>query len=176
MGSWVKQHTDRLEHPKLLQVGPLAEHLDDRAIMWSNREMTDGFVPTAKVRTLVDWHGIFAADAKGKPKAVDPMALAAELVDAERWHAVDGGFEIHDYLEHQRSKEQILKDRAEGAARQKSYRDRRKGDAVTTEVRDVVTSDGSNTGSAARSTPTVTGALEKRGKSGEQQGQTVVAA
>lgn len=115
----MKHYDERLEHPKLVKVGPHAEHLDDRATLYANKNLTDGFVPTSKVRTLVDWHGIFEADAKGKPRPVDPMVLADRLVEADRWERVDGGFQIHDYLEHQQSKAQILERRAKDSERKR---------------------------------------------------------
>lgn len=168
---WVKHYDDRLEHGKLIEAGPLAEHLDDRAILWSNREMTDGFVPAGKVPILANWHGVFASFDGKRPKPVDPMELADRLVAADRWERVDGGFQIHDYLKAQRSKAQIIKDRDDAAKRQKAHRDRKRN-GVTNTGRNGVTSaetDSSHTVTSDSGHTVSNGGLRsKEGKNGEQ--------
>lgn len=129
----MRHHDDRLELPELLKAGPLAEHLDDRASLWSNKTLSDGFIPTSKVRTLVDWHGVFLADEKGRPKPVDPMKLAERLVDARRWKRVDDGFQIVDYLDKQQSAEQILARRAKDSARKAKANPQRIPDGIHAE-------------------------------------------
>ncbi|MFE6482422.1 hypothetical protein ACFVGN_05705 [Streptomyces sp. NPDC057757] len=51
---------------------------------------------------------------------------ALELEEARLWDRLDGGWEIHDYLEYQRDREQVQADRAANAARQKAWRDRQR--------------------------------------------------
>lgn len=116
---YVKHHDERLDHMKLLAAGPLASHLDDMAILWCNKNLTDGFVPKRQVRRLVDWEGVFTMpnDGDAVPVQVDPLDLAATLVEVGRWDPVEGGFQVHDYLEVQRSAAQIRERRERDSAR-----------------------------------------------------------
>lgn len=114
---WVKQHDERPDHPKLVEAGPLAAHLDDVAILWCNRNLTDGVVPHRQVPRLVNWEGVMVRNGSPRPKPVDPMQLAQTLVEVGRWEEHPNGFYVHDYLEVQRSAKQIQDGRARDAAR-----------------------------------------------------------
>lgn len=116
---WVKQHDERPDHPKLVEAGPLAAHLDDVAILWCNRNLTDGVVPFRQVVRLVNWDGVYEVNGSGRPKPVDPMKLADRLVEVGRWEEIPAGFHIHDYLEVQRSAREIRAGRAKDSARKK---------------------------------------------------------
>ncbi len=58
----------------------------------------------------------------------EPDMSAAELVDKGFWHPIDGGYRIVNYLAseggHQRSAEQVERDRQANRRRQDDYRDR----------------------------------------------------
>lgn len=93
--AWIKL-SDRLdEAPKIVGISPLAELMYIHGLMYANRNLTDGFIPTqvANFRLL---DGADNAD-----------ELAEELVQAKLWHVAENGFEVHDYLQHQRSSEEI---------------------------------------------------------------------
>ena len=105
-----------IDHPKVLAAGPLASYLNLAAILWSNRNTTDGFVPAAQVYRLVDWDGVAevadgvtsnAGEAYVSANRVDAWRLARVLVDVDLWDETPDGFWIHDYLDYQRSAEQI---------------------------------------------------------------------
>lgn len=137
---YVKQDDARGDHPKLVEAGPLAAHLDDVAIYYCNRNRTDGFVPRGQVRKLVDWHGIFAGETKREAKPVDALALANTLVEVGRWEPCEGGFRVHDYLDHQPSAEQI--DASRTASRKRVARHRAQGNPPSNGVTPVdVTAD-----------------------------------
>lgn len=108
--TWVRLDDSFPDHPKALQVGPLACWLYVCGIAYANRHLTDGFIPARQVVRLID------------AKKVE--ALAAALVDAQLWEVVDGGYEIHDYLVYQPSAEKVKKERAGNADRQARYRNR----------------------------------------------------
>ena len=81
------------EHPKVLDVGPLAEALWLRGLLYASRNLTDGFVPVGFLRRMAD---------------MDALGQAQALVQAGLWHESDGGYRIHDYGEWQRSKEEVV--------------------------------------------------------------------
>lgn len=103
------------DHPKFLQAGPVAGYLALAAIAWSGRNARDGIIPRAQVARLANLEGV-AID--NEPDAVmgddvSPYELAEILVKCGLWHKHREGYQIHDYLDHQRSRAEIE------AARQK---------------------------------------------------------
>ena len=91
---WVRIDDSLPDHPKVALVA-------DDAAMWlhvcglcyANRYLTNGFIPKEQVKRLARNRG------------------AAKLVKAGLWDEVDGGYQIHDYLEYQSSRDKVLADR-----------------------------------------------------------------
>jgi hypothetical protein len=85
------------DHPKVAGLSDRAFRLHVSGICYSNRHLTDGLVPASVVPRLVGGsHG----------KAL------VELIDRGMWrHVLDGAYEIHDYLDWNRSREQVLAER-----------------------------------------------------------------
>lgn len=99
--TWVKIDDGFAQHPKVVEAGPLAMAMQVAALGYCNRELTDGFVPRSIARTLIDCDpecGI----------SVDANWVINRLVVCEIWEVVEGGYRIHDYLEYQPSKEEVL--------------------------------------------------------------------
>lgn len=90
-------------NPKVLGLGLAAMGLHAWSISYCDDALTDGFIPEAAVPNL-----------SGVKQAV------RMLIGAGRWVAVDGGFQLHDYLAHNRS-------RAKVEAIKKDNRERKKG-------------------------------------------------
>lgn len=90
--SWVRIDDAMPEHPKVLAAGPLAFALDVAAICYCARNRTDGRVPRAKVRLLIDVSDIRVGRAK-----VDALELAELLVACGRWHRDGDDYRIHDF-------------------------------------------------------------------------------
>lgn len=95
--TWVRFDDTTPENAKIANLGDAAFRLWFNTICVSGRNQTDGFVPSAVARRY------------GGPRQI------AELVNAGCWHPEDGGYQIHDYLEHQRSRAQIARLSAAGA-------------------------------------------------------------
>lgn len=91
--TWVKLDDHFPDHPKVLAAGPLAAWLYVCGLAYASRYLTDGFVPAAQVPRLADLK--------------QASALAERLVDAGLWEQTDGGYQIHDYLEYQRSAREV---------------------------------------------------------------------
>jgi hypothetical protein len=77
-------------------------------MLYCARLLTDGFVPRAQVRKLADLD--------------DAQAQAKQLVNAGLWEAVDGGYQIHDYLDYNPSRDDVLRRREYDRQRQQSRR------------------------------------------------------
>lgn len=152
--SWVKIDDAMPEHPKVQAAGPLAFALDIAGLAYSNRHSTAGFLPMAKVRTLLDWSGVEARYLKPVDQDAGPrmsVALAEILRAVGRWHRVGEdecgcipadaddaeGYWIHDYSGYQESPEraaEIRRMRSEagkkGAARRWQTPSKRDGTRV----------------------------------------------
>lgn len=95
---WIRIDTQMFENPKLLylkedkQFRAIVVHLEGMA--YSGRHALAGYIPKAALRII----GATAADAR-------------RLVEAGLWNPAPGGWEIHDWAEHQLSAEDMEKRR-----------------------------------------------------------------
>jgi len=120
--TWTKLDDHFPDHPKILAAGPTAELLHIHALIYCNKHLTDGFLPSDAVKRLIH---------------VNARGPAERLVDLGLWEKVVGGYQIHDFLEWNPSREKVLAERARSAARQAKSR---VSNAVTTPVTNGVTS------------------------------------
>lgn len=111
--TWVKIDDTVTEHPKCVELSPSAWTLWLHGLAYCSRNLTDGQIPAAMLPRL---SGVS-----------QPRKVAGELVNAGLWHTTDSGWEVHDYLEHQRSAEDVHAERAAAAERQRRARERRNG-------------------------------------------------
>lgn len=113
--TWVRLDDGFARHPKVVAAGPLAMAMQVAALGYCNRELTDGFVPRGVARTLLD----FEVEHDGKVftlsytcgMAGDDVTAAWVidcLIEAGMWEEAPGGYQIHDYLAYQPSKEEVL--------------------------------------------------------------------
>jgi hypothetical protein len=91
MSGWVRVDTRFTTHPKVLEIGPLGEALWLRGLCYAGEHLTDGFVPAAFVRRMND---------------IDGEDIADRLLDAGLWTQAEGGYQIHEYLSWQRSRDE----------------------------------------------------------------------
>jgi hypothetical protein len=102
--TWVRVSDDFMDHPKIVGLGadaPIALTLWLAGLGYCNRYLTDGFLPAAVLPRLT---------------TLDPGQLrqATEaLIDAGLWQRAVNGYEVHDYLVYQHSKEFVLARRAQ---------------------------------------------------------------
>jgi hypothetical protein len=98
------------DHPKVAALSDAAFRLHFYGMSYSARLLTDGKIDADAVPTLV--------------RKFRPSALK-ELVDRGMWYQFDNppAYVIHDYLDHNPSKEVVLERRAKAAARAKESRE-----------------------------------------------------
>lgn len=88
---WTKLDDALIDHRKVFVAGDalgrngsaLAIAMATIGLMWTNKQLTDGFIPVAAVKT---W-GHFEK----------PLVVAEALVAAGLWESAAGGYLIHDY-------------------------------------------------------------------------------
>lgn len=107
---WAKLDDGIVDNLKTLSVwsgDPAAFALDIRAIAWSAKQLTNGFVPTQLVAA---WF----------PAAEQRARLVDLLIASGRWEVAEqDGWLIHDFLDYNPSREEI---EAERDAKQKAGR------------------------------------------------------
>jgi hypothetical protein len=136
---WVKIDDGFPEHPKVLSAGPLAMAMQIAALCYCNRNMTDGFIPKAAGLRFLDFSGLgmrmWTNDTFGGGEDASAELVIEDLVNAGMWDVVPGGWQIHDYLEFQPSKADILAERDKTKQRVDKWRAR---NAVTNTVGNAV--------------------------------------
>lgn len=107
--SWAKLDDGMWSHPKFLDLSNGAIGVWSKGLSWCAQHLSDGAIP----RTLKTFF-----------RATD--GEVAELMRAGLWEETATGWQVHDYLEFNPSRESVLGDRAKGKQRaQRSY-ERRK--------------------------------------------------
>jgi len=84
------------DHPKVDPLSDGAFRLHVAGMLYAAKHKTDGFIPAHRVPRLT--------------RTYRPRFLA-ELMEARTWLPADGGHQIHDFLDWNRSREQIDADR-----------------------------------------------------------------
>jgi hypothetical protein len=98
---WVRLDDEFAQHPKVVSLPYRGRWLHIAALCYSNRMLTDGFIPIAMLAALCPHE-------REDPIDEGPYQLAAELVAVGLWEKTDGGFAIHDFHQYQPSKREVL--------------------------------------------------------------------
>jgi hypothetical protein len=124
---WVKIDDNFANHPKVLKAGPLGIAMQVAALCYCNHYLTDGFIPASAVPGLLNLNGLgmrmWAGELMGGGEDATWEFIVEDLLNAGLWHEIDGGYQIHDYLDYQPSKEKVIADRNATAARVKRFRE-----------------------------------------------------
>lgn len=125
--TWAKIDDQYFRHPMSRAAGKDGRALDLAAELYSVSSLTDGFVSHDALKLI-------AAEAEVSTR------VARKLVQVGRWEEVPGGFELVGFLDRQRSRDRVEAERDATAQRVKKHRDQRRGNAVTSNARNAVTS------------------------------------
>jgi hypothetical protein len=110
---WVKLEDRFPSHRKVALLSDRAFRLHVSAICWCAENLTDGRVSDRELPHVAHIRGI--------------KATAKQLEDAGLWDRTDDGWLIHDYLDYNPSREQVVADRRKNAERQERFRRRKNG-------------------------------------------------
>jgi hypothetical protein len=112
--TWTKLPDTFCDDPQLLDVPRDARLLYVEALVWCNRLGTDGAISRAALRRLTD--------------SPDPEAACAALIDSGLWAVTETGWQIVDFLRHQRSADDVERVRAQTEVRNRRWRQHNLGD------------------------------------------------
>ncbi|MFS4103828.1 hypothetical protein [Streptomyces sp. PD-S100-1] len=110
---WVKLDDRFPSHRKIALLSDRAFRLHVSAICWCAENLTDGRISDRELALVTRVRGV--------------KATAKQLEDAGLWDRTDDGWEIHDYLDYNPSREQVLLERKKNAERQERFRRRKNG-------------------------------------------------
>jgi hypothetical protein len=136
--SWVRLDDAFFDNPKLAEHGMFAPLCGWQLVCilgYCNRYLTDGLIPKAKAHSLVAWEhvgvmtggepGLYGVghDVEGK-ELCELLADCGHLEEPDEWTYL-----VHDYLDYQPSRAQVLTERSATAKRQAEWRERRRNGA-----------------------------------------------
>ncbi|MFE2710547.1 hypothetical protein ACFXKI_00800 [Streptomyces mirabilis] len=110
---WVKLDDRFPSHRKVALLSDRAFRLHVCAMCWCAENLTDGRIGERELALVTRIRGV--------------KATAKQLEDAGLWDRTEDGWEIHDYLDYNPSREQVQAERKKNAARQEAFRKRRSG-------------------------------------------------
>jgi hypothetical protein len=124
---WVRVDDAILDNPKILRAGLDGFAMYVAGLVYSARALSDGFIPEPRLSTLLPWRNTV----RNTVSNTDPVTLARKLVHLKLWRKVRDGYRIHDYLQYNPSRDDLLKRRQDTAERVRRFRRRH---AVTNAV------------------------------------------
>lgn len=148
--SWAKLDDQMLNHPKIASVGALGFAMHVAGIVYCSQHLTDGFVPRGAALTLLNFEGVGIINGMSGRDAdclwiiehgVTPYL---SLEEAGLWITTAGGWDIHDYLVYNPTREKVLADREEGRLRVADHRAKKRAAKAGNAVSNAVTPPVSN--------------------------------
>jgi hypothetical protein len=110
---WVRLDDRFPSHRKVALLSDRAFRLHVSAICWCAENLTDGHISDRELPLVAHIRAI--------------KVTAKQLEDAGLWDRTDGGWVIHDYLDYNPSREQVIAERKKNAERQERFRRRKAG-------------------------------------------------
>ena len=123
---WVRLDDNFADHPKVIALSDTGFRLYIEALCYSNRQLTDGFIPMAVYTKL------------------SKQDEADYLIEAGLWEEVRGnvispdlltGYQIRSYTEYQPTREKVEEKREQAKERLRKYRESQKGNADETQMK-----------------------------------------
>jgi hypothetical protein len=114
---WVRLDDRFPSHRKVALLSDRAFRLHVSAICWCAENLTNGHIADRELPLIARLRNV--------------KATAKQLEDAGLWDRSDGGWFIHDYLDYNPSRDQVLAERKKNAERQERWRRRKNGNPST---------------------------------------------
>lgn len=140
---WAKLDDQYFFHPKVIAAGRDPRDVHLASVGYCAGQLTDGFIPEAALPLI------------GAMAMVDNVHECADrLVEVDLWERVEGGYQVHDYLDYNPSGAQVKAQRKINAQRQAEWREHHRNGGGCYQARDVdehndITNDVSNAVSAS---------------------------
>ncbi len=109
--TWAKFCDGFLDHPKVLRAGEDAANLFMRGCIWCSKHLTDGAIPREALRALTIRR--------------DAPTLAARLVSVNLWESTPDGWQVHDWRDHNPTRESVEGKREKTREKVAAWREKR---------------------------------------------------
>lgn len=112
--TWARIDDQMQHHPKIQAAGAIAELIQYRAIQYCCRYLTDGFLPANAVSSLLTGLEHVSLAEGGVPgmfevgRDCDEIDWPEVMVDAGLWHRRKGGYLVHDFLDYNPKKTDVI--------------------------------------------------------------------
>lgn len=113
--SWIRIDDGMTDHPKIEALSDPAFRVWHRAVAYCSKNSTDGHIPTAAMRKL-----------GARPKLIGELTTVLPPYEHPLIEVTPTGFLMHDYLEYQPSRADVLAKRKAATERKRSQRDKQK--------------------------------------------------
>jgi len=124
--SWAKFDDALPTNAKFIDLSAPAKLAYILSVLYCSRELTDGRLSSGAIKTIFAW-----ADIEGGEKS----HVHKELIQSRLWEEKDGAIHIHDYLEYNPSKHQVVTRREEAKNRMTNLRVRANNTETSQDVR-----------------------------------------
>jgi len=111
--TWVKLDDGFADHPKIIALTPQARDLFIWGLCYCARQLTDGFIPKRSV-----------SGCGTVPRSETRRRAIAALVQVGLWVEVEGGWQVHDYLDYNPNRARVLKEREQQLERWHRWKER----------------------------------------------------
>lgn len=116
-------HEEAAGDGKLLALSDAGWRMWGMGLIYCQKNLTDGFIPEHAIHS-------FGIRATNKVKVAEELCTVQVPGKASLWKKVKSGFQVHDYLDWNDSRAEILEARQQARDRQKRWRGKRTGDAL----------------------------------------------
>lgn len=118
---WARLDDGLNDDAKLNALSAEAFRLWVRGLVYCQKNLTDGFIPTHELPRLSA-----SVKERERPKLVAELCASLVIGKAPLWHQVESGYQMHDYLDHNDSRDKVLDERGKAKKRLDRYHNRRR--------------------------------------------------
>jgi hypothetical protein len=115
--AWARIDDRANGNAKLIALSDAAWRMWGCGLIFAQANLTDGFIASGAIAT-------FGVKARDRRKVINELCRSLVKGKAPLWHRVDGGYQIHDYLQWNESREAILRERERAKSRADRFRRR----------------------------------------------------
>lgn len=131
--AWGRLHDQANANAKLLALSDSAWRMWGCGLIYCQGNLTDGFIPDHAIHT-------FGVRARNKEAVAEELCRVLVPGKGPCWRKVEGGFQVHDYLDWNDSRDEVLEGRQRARDRLTKHRSKRVvkrvSDAVVNEVQE----------------------------------------
>ena len=122
---WIKLDDGAANHPKIEALSDGAFRLWIHGLCYAATNLTDGRIPKAEAAGWAFALAMKAGDPAAWEALLGELTEAVEGFSAPLWTLEENGYRIHDFLEYNPSREDVLRRRKEAKERMRRLRERR---------------------------------------------------